>query len=86
MIVSDILFKLGATTDVFFVDEDLWDCFNRLTDCLFKVRFANPFCMNIDILKFKVIASFNELLRKLYRSNTLRTAWTAKNYDKHINS
>ena len=43
-------FKVGATADVFLIEEDLWDGFNRLTDCFFQIGFGDAFRVDVHIV------------------------------------
>ena len=48
-------FKVGKTTDMFFIYKNLRNGFYRLTRGFIEVRFGDPFRMDIDIAVTEII-------------------------------
>jgi hypothetical protein len=51
-----VSFKIGATADVFLIEEDLRDGFNRLTDGFFQIGFRDAFRVDIHVAEVEIIA------------------------------
>ena len=69
-------FKVGATADVFLIEEDLWDGFNRLTDCFFQIGFGDAFRVDVHIAEIEVIAFCGQFLCQLFCAHTVGAPWT----------